>query len=176
MKSWLPSRDFFEGAIMVAVFSAVINGVLNYSLAQERERQKPAEAQERGPLTVPKLTSHAPEELSEHTMELAGGRVWRYRFAAPKDSFDDFDTGDRVPHRWQEVVRCAAVRVFDVVRDREDLGPPVYMDGECKTVGYAEIHLHRVKHDESDVEDLSFGATFRTNPKVGQELEGRQKK
>lgn len=34
-----------------------------------------------------------------------------------------------------------------------------------RTVGYWDVHLHKVKRDSEDIEDVSFGFTARANPK-----------
>ena len=105
----------------------------------------------------PKMTSHAPDEFSEHTRELGGGKVYTYKFLEPKDSVDEFDSGDVVPHRYQEIQRCE--QAPGKQRPQNKSFQP------CMVIGYVEIHLHRVKVDDADLEDVSVGSTVRINPK-----------
>jgi len=72
----------------------------------------------------------------------------RYRFSEPRDG-----RGRTLPHRHQHVERW-----------EPDLQHPD--GGVWERVGYVEIHLHRVKVDETDIEDISVGLTVRINPKV----------
>ncbi|HWO56522.1 MAG TPA: hypothetical protein VNN55_03035 [bacterium] len=70
----------------------------------------------------------------------------QYRFTRVTHGEHTYADGTTVPRLTLEVERLRA-------------------DGTWETVGYADCHLHRVKRDETDVEDISFGATFRANPK-----------
>lgn len=71
-----------------------------------------------------------------------------YRFSLPKDHAKNYvKSGETHPSRFQWV-------------ERQRAG-----SGEWERVGYVEIHTHRVKMDETDVEDISVGVTVRINPK-----------
>lgn len=70
-----------------------------------------------------------------------------YRFAVPSDELETYSDGTVVPHRHSWIER--------------QLG-----DGTWERIGYAEIHLHKVKRDATDIEDVSLGFTGRVNPKV----------
>ncbi len=73
--------------------------------------------------------------------------VDQYRFGVPEDSTQTYSDGTVVPHRMQTIERQRP-------------------DGSFETVGEIEIHLHKVKRDASDIEDLSAGITVRINPKA----------
>ena len=66
-----------------------------------------------------------------------------YRFGVARNSASG---QAKMPHRHQNIERQHA-------------------DGTWETIGYVEIHLHRVKVDERDIEDISVGVTVRINPK-----------
>lgn len=70
-----------------------------------------------------------------------------YRFGPDKDSSEIRAAGDVVPHR-----------MFSYQRQR--------MDGTWEVIGYVDAHLHVVKVDETDREDVSVGVTVRFNPKI----------
>ena len=69
-----------------------------------------------------------------------------YRFGEIADDFETYLSGDIMPHRMQYIERQKP-------------------DGVWERLGYVEIHLHKVKRDETDAEDISVGITVRVNPK-----------
>lgn len=73
-----------------------------------------------------------------------------YRFSLVKDEDETYSDGTVVPHRFQYI-------------ERQKVSPDNVTTWE--KVGYIEIHLHKVKRDETDVEDISLGFTGRVNPK-----------
>ena len=70
----------------------------------------------------------------------------QYRFATAGDSSETYSDGTILPHRMQAIERKKA-------------------DGSWENDGYVELHLHRVKRDDTDIEDISVGITVRINPK-----------
>lgn len=69
----------------------------------------------------------------------------QYRFSQPKDDFQKYSTGASFPHRHQDIERWNGIG--------------------WEVIGYIEIHLHKVKLNSSDIEDISAGITVRINPK-----------
>ncbi len=69
----------------------------------------------------------------------------RYRFGEVKRHDQTYKDGTVVPHAMVPIYRMTASR--------------------WRRVGYIEIHLHRVRRDDTDVEDISIGVTARVNPK-----------
>ncbi len=71
----------------------------------------------------------------------------QYRFSSPRDGIRAYiRSGEEHPHRFQWIERSTG-------------------DGRWERLGYVEIHTHRVKIDETDVDDISVGLTVRFNPK-----------
>lgn len=73
-----------------------------------------------------------------------------YQLSLAKDEDETYSDGTVVPHRFQWIERQHVSSDNIITWER---------------VGYIEIHLHKVKRDETDIEDISLGFTGRINVK-----------
>lgn len=70
-----------------------------------------------------------------------------YRFGPIKDEISEYSDGSVVPSR------TFAIELYNETSNR------------WENIGYVNVHLHKVKVDDTDQFDISVGTTTRINPK-----------